>query len=396
MAHVIGDRIHFTGTCACDRRLVATGGAPASSHARQRRHARSRAAAADRRAGRPSAGRARARGRAPPWCGRGPASSSSTQVRSTEAKSSARPWARTMPRGPAASMSGRGQHPLLRAHRQPVERQREPRIARGRAHQRAHRRLVRRKRLEPAHQHVEQPLARRLLGHVGVAAGQHRAVDLLDVSGEDREHRAEFVAQSASETPARAAISAKPISSNGFSASSAMNASMILRSRGGRSRRRLGRGRDGGFAAVRGGLLRLAAPRRRIRHLFAVGPPGAQLESAQRRRFQRAASRRRGSTGEFARPPASRPRPPAPSAGRGRRRAISTSSAAAVVPPGEVTFWRSVAASSGSGAAARRSPPRSRAPAAPRGRPAGPPRCRRAPGSRRAGTHRPGPSRRPR
>ena len=36
----------------------------------------------DRRAGRPSAGRARARGRAPPWCGRGP-SSSSTQVRST-------------------------------------------------------------------------------------------------------------------------------------------------------------------------------------------------------------------------------------------------------------------------------------------------------------------------
>ena len=26
---------------------------------------------------------------------------------------------------------------------------------------------------EPAHQHVEQPFARRLLGHVGIDAGQH-------------------------------------------------------------------------------------------------------------------------------------------------------------------------------------------------------------------------------
>ena len=48
---------------------------------------------------------------------------------------------------------------------------------------------------EPAHQHVEQPLARRLLGHVGDRAGQHLAVDLLDVGGEDRERRAELAAQ---------------------------------------------------------------------------------------------------------------------------------------------------------------------------------------------------------
>ena len=76
-----------------------------------------------------------------------------------------------------------------------VERQREARIAPRRAHQRAHRVLVGRQRFQPAHQHVEQPLARRLFGHVGVAAGEHRAVDVLDVGGEDRERRAEFGAQ---------------------------------------------------------------------------------------------------------------------------------------------------------------------------------------------------------
>ena len=91
--------------------------------------------------------------------------------------------------------AGGFQHPMLRAHRHGVEREREARIAPRRAHDRAHRFLVGRERLQPAHQHVEQPLARRLLRHVGVAAGEHRAVDVLDVSGEDRERRAELGAQ---------------------------------------------------------------------------------------------------------------------------------------------------------------------------------------------------------
>ena len=47
----------------------------------------------------------------------------------------------------------------------------------------------------PAHQHVEQALARRLLGHVASAAGEHGAVDVLDVGGDDRQRRAEFGAQ---------------------------------------------------------------------------------------------------------------------------------------------------------------------------------------------------------
>ena len=49
--------------------------------------------------------------------------------------------------------------------------------------------------LEPAHQDVEQALARRLLGHVVIGAGEHRAVDLLHLRGEDRERRAECPAQ---------------------------------------------------------------------------------------------------------------------------------------------------------------------------------------------------------
>ena len=48
---------------------------------------------------------------------------------------------------------------------------------------------------EPAHQHVEQPLARRFLFHVGIDLGQHLAVELLGMGGEDGERRAEFAAQ---------------------------------------------------------------------------------------------------------------------------------------------------------------------------------------------------------
>ena len=54
---------------------------------------------------------------------------------------------------------------------------------------------MRRQQLDPAHQHVEQPLARRLLGHVGIIAGEHRAVDLLYVGGQNREGRTECAAQ---------------------------------------------------------------------------------------------------------------------------------------------------------------------------------------------------------
>ena len=97
--------------------------------------------------------------------------------------------------------AGGRQHPLLGPHREAVERHREPGIAPHRAQQRADRRLVRRERLEPAHQHVEQPLARRLLGHVGVAAREHLAVDLLDMGGVDRKQRAEFAAQRGERDP---------------------------------------------------------------------------------------------------------------------------------------------------------------------------------------------------
>ena len=51
---------------------------------------------------------------------------------------------------------------------------------------------MRRQRLDAAHQHVEQALARRLLGHIAAPARQDLAVELLHVRGEDRERRAEL------------------------------------------------------------------------------------------------------------------------------------------------------------------------------------------------------------
>jgi hypothetical protein len=54
---------------------------------------------------------------------------------------------------------------------------------------------VRGKQLDPAHQHVEQPLARRLFGHVGIVASEHRAVDPLYVGGQNRKGRIECAAQ---------------------------------------------------------------------------------------------------------------------------------------------------------------------------------------------------------
>ena len=84
---------------------------------------------------------------------------------------------------------------MLRAHRHGVERQRQRRIAARRTEQPAHRLPVWRQQLNPAHQHVEQPLARRFLLHVGIDFSEHLAVKLLDLGAEDRKRRSEFAAQ---------------------------------------------------------------------------------------------------------------------------------------------------------------------------------------------------------
>ena len=124
-----------------------------------------------------------------------PGSSSSNQTRQHAGEHQRRALRAQRAARAGGADAGGLQHPVLRAHGHGVEREREARIAPRRAQQRAHRLLVGRERFEPAHQHVEQPLARRLLGHVGIAAGEHRAVDVLDVGGEDGERRAEFGAQ---------------------------------------------------------------------------------------------------------------------------------------------------------------------------------------------------------
>ena len=164
-----------------------------------------------------------------------PGSSSSTQVRSTDANNSASPWARTKPRGPAAPMSAAVSIHCCERSRQPLQGEGEAGIAHGRAHQRAHGGFMRGKQLDPAHQHVEQPLARRLLGHVGIFAGEHRAVDPLYVGGQNRKGRTECAAQ-VGERNAGALARSRPSrsASIGFSASSAMKASM-MRSRSDRS-----------------------------------------------------------------------------------------------------------------------------------------------------------------
>jgi hypothetical protein len=119
-------------------------------------------------------------------------------------------------------------------------------IAAGRAHQRAHRGLVRGQHFDPAHQHVEQPLARRLLGHVGIARRRApRGRSAFTCAARIASVEPNAPRSSESETPAPFAISAKPICSIGFSASSAMKASM-MRSRSD-SLRRCGARRVAGF-----------------------------------------------------------------------------------------------------------------------------------------------------
>ena len=158
----------------------------------------------DRRAGPTSADRARARGRAPPWCGRDRDRRRRPRCAAPTRTAARAPARAACPCGPEAPMSAAVSIHCCERTREPLQRQREAGIAHGRAHQRAHRLLVRREQLEPAHQHVEQPFARRLLGHVGIVAGKHGAVDLLHMRGEDRKRRAEFIAQFGERHPGRA------------------------------------------------------------------------------------------------------------------------------------------------------------------------------------------------
>ena len=92
---------------------------------------------------------------------------------------------------------------------------------------------MRREQFEPPHQHVEQPFARRFLRHVGIDAGEHRAVGLLDVGGKDRQRGVELVAQ-IGERHVRALgdCGEADLLERLISASNAMKVSM-MRSRGG-------------------------------------------------------------------------------------------------------------------------------------------------------------------
>ena len=141
-----------------------------------------------------SAGRARARGRAPPACAHDPdrrrrprcAARERTAARAL-ARASCRAGRRRRCRRRSASM-------CCERTARPLSASASPGLRARRAHQRAHRRLVRRQRLDAAHQHVEQPLARRLLGHVGIAPASTLRSMRLHVRREDRKRRAELAA----------------------------------------------------------------------------------------------------------------------------------------------------------------------------------------------------------
>ena len=103
---------------------------------------------------------------------------------------------RALARGPcrAAPMRRcrRRQHPLLRAHRETIERKRRGGSRRA---ERSSERTASRcgaSDFEPAHQHIEQAFALGLLGHVAEIGRKHGAVGRLDVSGKDRERRGEI------------------------------------------------------------------------------------------------------------------------------------------------------------------------------------------------------------
>ena len=84
---------------------------------------------------------------------------------------------------------------MLRAYSHGVECEGKARIAPRRAHDGANRLLVRGKGFQAPHQHVEQALAGRLLGHVVIDTCQHGPVNVLDMGRENGKRRAEFRAQ---------------------------------------------------------------------------------------------------------------------------------------------------------------------------------------------------------
>ncbi|HQF30363.1 MAG TPA: hypothetical protein PLJ34_02855 [Hyphomicrobiales bacterium] len=91
--------------------------------------------------------------------------------------------------------AGTGEHPGLRVHRDAAPGKREERIAGNAAVDRLQGGLMGRQRLDAAHHHVEQALARALLGHVGIDIGEHRLVDAGGEGGEDVELGGEGAAQ---------------------------------------------------------------------------------------------------------------------------------------------------------------------------------------------------------
>ena len=133
-----------------------------------------------------------------------------------------------MPRGPDAPISAAVSIHCCGPHGKSVECERKRRIAAGGAQQRTHSFPMRSERLKPAHHHVKQSLARRLLRHVAQIGAKHDTVNVLGVGRQDCKLRAECTPQLLERNASLSAISASPISSIGFSASSAKKAATIF------------------------------------------------------------------------------------------------------------------------------------------------------------------------
>ena len=125
---------------------------------------------------------------------------------------------RTAAPGPARGSRPRGRRCRCRRRpastaasaREAVERKRERRIARAERRASGPPPCAARA-FEPAHQHVEQALARGFLRHVGIVAGQHLAIDLLDLCGQHRKRGAELRAKLGQRNAGRDATSPRPI-----------------------------------------------------------------------------------------------------------------------------------------------------------------------------------------
>ena len=158
-----------------------------------------------------------------------PSSSSSTQMRSTLANMSASPCARNCPSGPAALILAAVSIHCCERTASALSASASTGLRRRRAHERAHGFLVRREQFQPAHQHVEQLFARGFLRHLGVDAGEHRSVDVLDVGGE-RSQTSNRIPRASPQATRRRAWRPRQARSarTDFSASSARKASTIL------------------------------------------------------------------------------------------------------------------------------------------------------------------------